>query len=280
MSKASTCPECMVPSSFSAGQSWLDNGDIVQKTSESARMMFMECQNLDPLFANIGIIIGFPVEELIQNISARGAAIYMERLIPQEMKELIRERTGAGGDGYGQYFKLNPRVSDLPEKFSVLRQGVRLMVLGGITKGGGGCACPENALLKALLGHLIILRDDTVIVDMEAGIEHLGMAKAKAVDKLIVVVEPWRRAVETAYRVSQLAQDLDLHNVIIVGNKIRNQSEKEFIISNLSDFEFLGFIPYDQTLVDADLANRPLLNASQQIAREVENIYRTLVSSG
>ncbi len=86
------CPECGVPSSFSAGQAWLNNGDIIQKTGETARMMFMECQNLDPLFANIGIIVGFPIEELIQNITARGAAIYMERLIPKELKELIRCR--------------------------------------------------------------------------------------------------------------------------------------------------------------------------------------------
>jgi hypothetical protein len=93
MPEVTICPECMVPSSFSAGQSWLNNGDIIQKTSESARMMFMECQNLDPLFANIGIIIGFPIEELIQNISARGAAIYMERLIPEDMKELIRTKS-------------------------------------------------------------------------------------------------------------------------------------------------------------------------------------------
>ena len=92
MPEVSTCPECGVPSSFSAGQAWLNNGDIIQKTGETARMMFTECQNLDPLFANIGIIVGFPIEELIQNITARGAAIYMERLIPEDLKELIRSR--------------------------------------------------------------------------------------------------------------------------------------------------------------------------------------------
>ncbi len=108
----------------------------------------------------------------------------------REMKELIQERTGASPGSSGQYFKLNPDVADFPEKFSVAHEGVRLMVLGGITKGGGGCACPENALLKTLLAHLLVMREDAVIVDMEAGIEHLGRATVAAVDALIVVVEP------------------------------------------------------------------------------------------
>ena len=114
------------------------------------------------------------------------------------MKELIQERTGASPGSSGEYFKLNPDVADLPEKFSVTHDGVRLMVLGGITKGGGGCACPENALLKALLAHLLVLREDAVIADMEAGIEHLGRATVAAVDALIVVVEPGRRSIEIA----------------------------------------------------------------------------------
>lgn len=92
MLDVSACPQCNVPSSFSAGQAWLDNGDIVQKSNEYARMIFLECENLDPLFANMGDIIGFPVEELIQNITARGSAIYMDRLIPGELKDLIRSK--------------------------------------------------------------------------------------------------------------------------------------------------------------------------------------------
>ena len=216
--------------------------------------------------ANLAATLGFPEPEKITPIS--------------EMKGLIEERTGAKPGKTAPFFKLNPKVDDIPENYSQEHDGIKLMIMGQMKRGGSGCYCPENALLQALISHLLLSRNEVIILDMEAGIEHLGRATAKAVDKLIVVVEPWRRAVETAYRVSQLAQDLDLHNVIIVGNKIRNQSEKEFLISNLSDFEFLGFIPYDQALVDADLANRPLLNASQQITREVENIYRTLVSSG
>ena len=216
--------------------------------------------------ANLAATLGFPEAERITPIS--------------EMKELIEERTGVKPGETAPFFKLNPKVDDIPEKYSREHNGIKLMIMGRMKRGGSGCYCPESALLQALITHLLLARNEVIILDMEAGIEHLGRATARAVDKLIVVVEPWRRAVETAYRVNQLAQDISLHNVVIVGNKIHGQPEKDFLTSSLPNFEFLGFIPYDQALVDADLANRPLLSASQQITGEVENIYHTLVSSG
>ena len=216
--------------------------------------------------ANLAATLGFPEAEKITPIS--------------EMKGLIEERTGVQPGKSAPFFKLNPKVDDIPEKYSQKHNEIKLMVMGRMKRGGTGCYCPENALLQALVTHLLLARNEVVILDMEAGIEHLGRATTKAVDKLIVVVEPWRRSVETAYRVNKLAQDIDLHNVAVVGNKIRNQAEKEFLISSLSGFEFLGFVPYDQALVEADLANRPLLDASQQIILEVRNIYQALLSSG
>ena len=202
--------------------------------------------------ANLAATLGFPEPEKIVPIS--------------QMKELVEERTGARPGKAEVYFKLNPRVDDLPEKYSVKRDGIKLMVMGQVKRGGTGCYCPENVLLQALVNHLLLARNEVVILDMEAGIEHLGRATANAVDKLIVVVEPWRRAIETALRINELAHDIGLRNVAVVGNKIRNEAEKEFIVSSLTGFEFLGFIPYDQALVDADIANLPLLDASQQIA--------------
>jgi len=213
--------------------------------------------------ANLAATLGFPHAEKITPIS--------------EMKSLIEERTGARPGRAEIFFKLNPKVDDLPEKYCLEYNGIRLMVMGRIKKGGGGCYCPENVLLQALVSHLLLARDEVVILDMEAGIEHLGRATASAVDKLIVVVEPSRRAVETTYRINKLAQDIGLSNIAVVGNKIRSQSEKEFLISSLPGFEFLGFIPYDQALVDADLANLPLLDSSQQIINEVRNIYQALL---
>jgi CO dehydrogenase maturation factor len=215
--------------------------------------------------ANLAATLGFAEAQEIAPIS--------------EMKDLVEERTGARPGKSEVFFKLNPRVDDLPEKYSVERDGIRLMVMGKTKRGGSGCYCPENVLLQALVSHLLLGRDEVVIMDMEAGIEHLGRATAKAVDKLIVVVEPGRRAVETAYRIERLAHDIGLKNIAIVGNKIRSPSDREFLLSSLPGFRFLGFIPYDQALVDADVDGRPVLSSSQQIISEVKNIYQALLSA-
>jgi len=196
-----------------------------------------------------------------------------------EMSALIEERTGAKPGKSGGFFKLNPKVDDLPEKYALKYNGIRLMVMGRIKQGGTGCYCPENALLQALVTHLLLGRDEVVIMDMEAGVEHLGRATAKAVDRLIVVVEPGRRSVETARRIKKLAEEIGLHNIAAVGSKVRSQSEQDFLTSSLPDFEFLGFIPYDQAVVDADLANRPLFEASPKIVGEVRNIYQALLAT-
>ncbi len=196
-----------------------------------------------------------------------------------EMSALIEERTGVPPGKSGGFFKLNPKVDDLPEKYSLKYNGVRLMVMGRIKKGGTGCYCPENALLQALVTHLLLGRDEVVILDMEAGVEHLGRATARAVDRLIIVVEPSRRSVETAYRIRKLAEEIGLNNIAIVGSKVRSESEREFLTSSLSGFEFLGFIPYDQAVVDADLADRPLFESSPQIIKEVRNIYQALIAT-
>ena len=216
--------------------------------------------------ANLAASLGFPQSEEITPVS--------------EMKELIEERTGVRPGQITPFFKLNPRVDDIPEKYAQKYNGIRLMVMGRIKRGGSGCYCPENALLRALITHLLIARDEVIILDMEAGVEHLGRATAKAVDKLIVVVEPGRRSIETALRIDKLAEEIGLQNaVVMVGNKIRSQSDKESLISSLPGFEFLGFIPYERAMVDADIANLPLVDASQQVISEVRNIYQALLST-
>jgi CO dehydrogenase maturation factor len=195
----------------------------------------------------------------------------------REMKELIQERTGASPGSSGQYFKLNPDVADLPEKFSVVRNGVQLMVLGGITKGGGGCACPENALLKALLAHLIVLREDAVIADMEAGIEHLGRATVAAVDALIVVVEPGRRSIEIALAIRRLAEEIGVRKTLAVGNKVRTAEHRRFLEEAAGGFPLLGCISYHPELAQADLDGRPVFESAPEAVKETEEIYRGLL---
>ena len=125
-----------------------------------------------------------------------------EQLHPiAEMDELIEERTGAKPGTIGGFFTLNPRVDDIPERFSVTYRGVRLLEMGSVDIGGSGCICPESAMLKTLFTHLLFRKDDILILDMYAGVEHLGRATADFVDAMVVVVEPTRRSLGTAAQI-------------------------------------------------------------------------------
>jgi CO dehydrogenase maturation factor len=177
-----------------------------------------------------------------------------DRIVPiAEMKELVFERTEARPGSIGGFFKLNPKVDDLPDALSAKLDNIKLMRLGGVQKGGSGCICPESTLLRALITHIVLARDEVVVMDMEAGIEHLGRATASAVDRLIVVVEPGRRSLDTADHIRKLASEIGLKNIAVVGNKIRRLKDEAFLTEHLNDFEFLGFIPYDEALIEADL---------------------------
>jgi CO dehydrogenase maturation factor len=233
---------------------------------------------LSRIFAEAGYSVIAIDADPNSNLAATMGIPNPEEITPiSDMRELIEERTGAKPGKSGGIFKLNPKVDDLPEKYSLKSNGIRLMVMGRIKQGGTGCYCPENSLLQALVTHLLLGRDEVVIMDMEAGVEHLGRATARAVDKLIVVVEPSRRSVETARRIKKLAEEINLHNIAAVGSKVRSQSERDFLTASLPDFEFLGFLPYEQAVVDADMAGRPLYEASPRIVDEVRNIYRALL---
>jgi CO dehydrogenase maturation factor len=189
--------------------------------------------------ANLAAALGIPEAESITPIS--------------EMKDLVFERTGAQPGTIGGYFSLNPKVDDLPDTLSAQLEHIKLMRLGGVQKGGAGCICPESSLLKALVRHIVLQRDEYVVMDMEAGIEHLGRATAKAVDKLIVVVEPGRRSIDTAGHIKKLASEIQLNNIAVVGNKIRGEKDEAFIRQHLPGIEILGFLPYDDALIEADL---------------------------
>jgi CO dehydrogenase maturation factor len=169
------------------------------------------------------------------------------------MRDLILDRTDARDEGAGLFFKLNPKVDDLPDRFSVDADGVRLLVLGTVETGGKGCMCPEGAVLKALLQHLLLRVDDDVVLDMEAGLEHMGRASASGVDAMIVVVEPGLRSVQTASRIRKLAQDIGIERVYAVVNKVRSESERDVIERAIKDVEVIGILPHSEALARADL---------------------------
>lgn len=214
------------------------------------------------------------------NLASALGFLHPEDITPiSEMKDLIEERTGVKPGQPGSLLKLNPQVDDIPEKYAQISNGIRLMVMGKVKRGGSGCYCSENALLKALINHLLVARDDVVILDMAAGIEHLGRATAQSVDKFIIVVEPGRKAIETALRIKNLAQDIGITNIAIIGNKIRGLADIDFIASSLRGFTFAGFISYDPAIIDSEISGLDPLNTSLKVVGEARNIYRNLLSS-
>ena len=189
-----------------------------------------------------------------------------------EMDALIEERTGAKPGTMGGFFTLNPRVDDIPERFSVTHQGVRLLEMGSVDMGGSGCICPESAMLKTLFTHLLFRKDDVLILDMYAGVEHLGRATVDFVDAMIVVVEPTRRSLGTAEQIKRLAHDIGLNRLWLVGNKVRNEEEATFLRSETPGLPVLGFLHADLAVQEADRLGIPVYQhvpALRQAANEM-----------
>jgi CO dehydrogenase maturation factor len=197
-----------------------------------------------------------------------------------EMDALIEERTGAKPGSSGGFFTLNPRVDDLPQRFSLKHRGVRLLELGGLDLGGSGCICPESAMLHTLFTHLLFRDDDVLILDMYAGVEHLGRATVDFVDAMLIVVEPTRRSLGTARQIKKLARDIGLSRLWLVGNKIREKEEVAFLESASPGLPLLGTLPMDMGVLDADRLGVPvydhvpsLRKATKEMAERLEKPY-------
>jgi CO dehydrogenase maturation factor len=199
------------------------------------------------------------------------------RLSPiAEMDQLIEERTGAKPGTIGGFFTLNPRVDDIPERFSVLHQGVRLLEMGSVDLGGSGCICPESAMLKTLFTHLLFRKDDVLILDMYAGVEHLGRATVDFVDAMLVVVEPTRRSLGTAAQIKSLAADIGLQRLYLVGNKVRDAEEAAFLEAETPSLPVLGFLPADLAVQEADRLGIPVYSHVPTLRQAAEKIADNL----
>ena len=201
--------------------------------------------------ANLATALGYTNPETIHPVA--------------EMAELIEERTGAKPGTVGSVFRMNPKVDDLPDKLSGEINGIRIMRMGTVKKGGAGCVCPESTLLRALVQHLLIERNEVVLMDMEAGIEHLGRGTSSFVDRLLIVLEPGKRSIETAEKIRQLAADIHLEKLAAVGNKIRNTSDQDFLRKNLQGIPILGFLPFRESIIQADMESRPPFDAAEDL---------------
>jgi CO dehydrogenase maturation factor len=189
-----------------------------------------------------------------------------------EMGDLIEERTGARPGESGKMFRMNPRVDDIPARFSVEHRSIRLLQMGTVRGAGAGCVCPENALLKMLVTHLLLRERETVILDMVAGLEHLGRGTATAVDAMFVVVEPGIRSIDTAKRIRDLARGLHVDQLWVVANKVRNEREENFIRDQLEGFDLVGVLPYSDNAIEADMTGQALYDVAPDLVLPVRGI--------
>lgn len=202
-----------------------------------------------------------------------------EKIVPiSEMEELIYERTGAQPGTTGGYFRLNPKVDDIPDRFSASHKGIRLLLLGHVEKGGSGCICPESTMLKALVTHLLLGRRDVVILDMYAGTEHLGRGTADSVDAFLIVVEPSSRSLATAKQIEKLARDIHLEHLYLLANRVRNQSDRDFIVDNGPRLPLLGVLPEDPSVLEADRLGLPIYDYAPALLAEAEKVAEALLN--
>jgi CO dehydrogenase maturation factor len=192
------------------------------------------------------------------------------------MESLIYERTGAQPGTIGGWFKLNPKVDDIPESFSITHDGVRLLRLGTVRGGGAGCLCPENTLLKALVTHLLLRKNQTLVLDMEAGVEHLGRGTASAVDAFITVVEPGLRSLGTAEQIRGLAAEIGIKRVYVVGNKTRGPEDEAFIRERVPELSYLGSLPFSIAAVGADQRGLAVYEQAPDLLAAAERIAAAL----
>jgi len=184
-----------------------------------------------------------PVSNLGRMLGVKDA----DKITPiAEMKKLINERMEASADR--TLYKLNPRVDDIPDAFAKKQGNISLIVMGTVKTGGSGCMCPESNFLKALLGRLLLSEDESVVMDMEAGVEHLGRGTANFVDTFFIVAEPNIGSIEAAKKIARLASDIGIKNIVVIANKIRKEKEADFVKKNIGPLSLAGIVPFDEEI--------------------------------
>jgi CO dehydrogenase maturation factor len=203
------------------------------------------------------------------------------KIIPlTDNKELIESKTATG---YSGVYRLSFKVDDVIEEFSVKTPfGVYLIVMGTVRSLGSGCTCPANAVVRALLRHLIVERSEAVVIDMEAGVEHLGRGTAQHVDTMLIVADANMKSLETAKHIHDLATNTSIKQAFLIGNKIGSDTQreavKEFAVN--SDLKIMGFVPFDQTLPDAEMRGEtPLINKQSVAIKAIEQLAERILAN-
>jgi CO dehydrogenase maturation factor len=193
-----------------------------------------------------------------------------------EMSELIEERTGAKPGAQGGIFKLNPTVQDIPEGFGYKFDNITLLITGKSKEAASGCYCPENVLLRRLLRHLVVERDEVVVIDMEAGIEHLTRGTAEAVDSFVVVVEPGQRSIQTALMVRDMAISLGVRHTVVAANKVRSEHDINYIKQGIGEIKLAGFLSFDGSVMEADMQGTAPYESNPRLVEEVRRLKENI----
>ncbi len=197
-----------------------------------------------------------------------------------DMGELIAERTGTSAkSAAGGFFRLNPNVADLPERFSATHHGIRLLLLGAVQEGGSGCICPASALLKELVRHVMLQRDEVVLLDLYAGVEHLGRGTAELVDAMLVVAEPTNRSMRTVKQIAVLAGDIGISNIHLAGNKASSESDRLFFEENAGGIPLAGCLDASDEAIIADRSGKVLYDLAPRLAHGIAAIAKKLEES-
>ena len=216
-----------------------------------------------------------PTPSLAEALAVPDATLSSLRPI-SEMDELIEERTGAKPGASGVFFTLNPRVDDLPDRFSIVQRGVRLLEMGRVGSGGAGCICPESAMLRTLFTHLLFRQDDVLLLDMYAGVEHLGRATVDFVDAMLIVVNPTRRSFTAADQIEKMGRDIGLTRIWLVGNRVRNDEDLAFLEEQATGARLLGHLPDDPSAIEADRRGEAAYAAAPALREAAALIARAL----
>jgi CO dehydrogenase maturation factor len=230
--------------------------------------------------ANLAINLGIPLAEA-------------QQITPiSENSTLIEEKTGVAPDSYGGVFRLSFQVSDIVQRYGIQSpDGVNLLVMGVVRTAGQGCMCPANALIRAILRHILLKRDEAIVLDMEAGTEHFGRRTAEHVDVMLVVADANRKALETAKHILNLSKELGIHHGFIVGNRVLDSFETDMIqkYCDANQLPLLHIIPYDQNIRKSDVLGEVLpfsssssgFQAAQSVFEKIiDRIHRQQVNGG
>ncbi|WP_040378491.1 ATP-binding protein [Dethiobacter alkaliphilus] len=210
---------------------------------------------------SLGATLGLPADELAE----------LRPII--EMKAIVDERSG----GEGAFFTLNPKVDDLIDDFVVEQDKIKFLRMGSVKQGGTACYCKENSFLYAVLSSLLLDKEDMVVMDMSAGIEHLTRGTSRGVDMIIIVTEPTRVSAATAKVVQKLAKELGIRQVKILVNKVRTDKEKEFVRSQFTEDELLGMISFDDAVLENAIEEESKLLEGSGVMPGIDEIVEKIL---